>query len=669
MSAPGVAVCVDIGGTFTDLAARRPDGSTATTKTLTTPAALEDGVLTALRQADIRGGDVEFFVHGTTAGLNALLERRFDTVGLLTTQGFRDVYEIGRANRPAMYDLHYHRPGPLVKRRLRLEVVERMSAEGHVITPLDEDSLRRAADALLQEGVRTIAVVLLHAYANPEHELRCEELLGRWYPELRVSISHRIANEWREYERTSTTVVNAAVAGTVDSYLRDLETKLNAEGVGVGIHVMQSNGGMTTAGRARRQPVSTLLSGPVGGALAASRAASENQFRHAIAVDMGGTSFDVSLIVGGEPQLAREAQLEGQPLLLSVVDVHTIGSGGGSVAWASASGLRVGPRSAGAVPGPACYGQGGVEPTVTDANVYLDRVNAEYFLGGAMRLYPERAAKALERLSAELGMDTEPLAGGILEVVNARMASLIRQITIGRGLDPREFALIAYGGAGPMHAVFLAEQLDIKTVLVPFSPGTLSAQGMLSADITRDIARPYFTAWDRLDPDDVANVVDSMRREGAELLREDGVAARDARFRFSVDVRYVGQEHSLTIPFTRLDAAALKRFHRVYRRTFGHANPDESVEIVTIRMTAVGLNRRGSQSGEIAGGSGEPYTVQQVWFRDGRLATPRFRREDLHAGTRLVGPLIVDEASCTTVIPDRWELAVDASGMMRAELA
>jgi N-methylhydantoinase A len=564
-----------------------------------------------------------------------------------------------------MYDLYYHRPAPLVPRRLRLEVGERMTAAGEVLVPLDEDSLRAAADALVSAGAGAIAVVLLHAYANPAHELRCEQLLTQWYPGISVSVSHKIANEWREYERTSTTVVNAAIARTVASYLADLEGRLGAAGVSASVHVMQSGGGMTSARQARRQPVNTLLSGPVGGAIAAAGAARQHDYSHALAVDMGGTSFDVSLVVGGEPQLAREAQIEGQPLLISAIDVHTIGAGGGSVAWSSAGGLRVGPRSAGAMPGPACYGHGGTEPTVTDANVYLDRVNASYFLGGGMPLYPEQAAAALDRLASELRMDTEALADGILRIVNARMAGLMRQLTVGRGLDPREFALIAYGGAGPMHAVFLAEELGIGTVLVPYSPGTFSAQGMLAADIAHDLVAPFFARWDRLDAGAARQLVERLKDEGRQLLLADGVAPADITFRCSADLRYVGQEHSLTLPFRRLDAALLRSFHRTYRKTFGHANPDELVESVSIRVTAVGLNRYPARPPLAGGGEGKPYVYGDVRMRDARVATPRYRREDLYVGQRIEGPLIVDEPSCTTVIPDRWTATADQSGSLR----
>ncbi len=532
----------------------------------------------------------------------------------------------------------------------------------------DEPSLREASEALVERGVEAIAVVLLHAYINPAHEVRCEELLRSWYPKLSISLSHRIANEWREYERTSTTVVNAAVAPTVDSYLRDLESRVRAEGVDASIHIMQSNGGMTTASRARRQPVNTLLSGPVGGAIAASHACRQEGFKRAIAVDMGGTSFDVSLIVGGEPQLAREAALEGQPLLIPVIDVHSIGSGGGSIAWSSAGGLRVGPKSAGALPGPACYGRGGIEPTVTDANVYLNRVNADYFLGGAMHLQADRAADALDRLGRDLELKPEPLAAGIIDVVDSRMAGLIRQITVGRGLDPREFALIAFGGAGPMHAVALAEELGITTVLVPYSPGTLSAQGMLVADISHDVVRPYFSRWDRLDHAEIEALVEEMRADGRALLAEDGVRQRDASFHFSADLRYAGQEHSLTLRFKRLDEPTLRRFHRTYRRTFGHANPQEFVELVAVRMTTTGRNRRPFDVGVVEDGEGKPYTFQEVLFRQHRrVTTPRFRRGDLYRGQHLSGPLVVDEASCTTVVPDGWDVYVGESGFMRLQ--
>ncbi len=659
------AVGVDIGGTFTDLVAVSETGEIATGKALTTPGRLSDGVVTVLDQVVTGNDEVEFFVHGTTAGINALLEHRFAPIGLITTRGFRDVYEIGRANRPAMYDLHYHRPKPLVPRRYRLEVDERMSPTGGVLEPLDEASVERAIDQLAQAGITSVAVVLLHSYRNPEHELRSEQIINRRHPTISVSLSHRIANEWREYERTSTTVVNAAIAPTVQGYLAELGRKLEERGVKATVHIMQSNGGMSTAARARDQPVNTLLSGPVGGAIAAANLAKRAGYRSAIAVDMGGTSFDVSLSLDGKPQIKREAMLEGQPLIIPVIDVETIGAGGGSIAYDEAGGLRVGPRSAGAEPGPACYGRGGIEPTVTDANVHLGRVNPRYFLGGRMALQPAQAADALGRLSRALDLDEDRLAEGVLDVVNARMAALIRQITVGRGLDPREFSMVAFGGAGPMHAVFLAEELGIETVLVSHSPGTFSAHGMLEAEVRHDLVRPYFSRWDRLDSGTVQKATDELAQAARRLLDEDGVEARRALLTTSVDLRYAGQEHFLTLPAQKFDDRVLKQFHTLYKRTFGHSNPGELVEVVNIRLTAVGSGVHAKPDGAHGlAGSGKPYDSYPVRFRGQAVETPRYRRRDLEAGQRISAPCIIDEDSCTTVVPEGWIVLSEPKGWL-----
>jgi N-methylhydantoinase A len=658
-------VAVDIGGTFTDLVAASTEGELKTAKALTTPGHLATGVLAVLDDAVSAPGDVEFFVHGTTAGLNALLERRYEPIGLLTTKGFRDVYEIGRANRPAMYDLQYHRAPPLVPRRHRLEVLERMSPDGHALTPLDEESVNQAIDTLVAAGIKSVAVMFLHSYRNPAHELQCERIITRRHPDVSVSLSHRIANEWREYERTSTTAVNAAIAPTVRSYLAELESELGRRGVTSSVHIMQSNGGMTTAARAREQPVNTLLSGPVGGAIAAANLARRAGSSSAIAIDMGGTSFDVSLCIDGKPLIAREAMLEGQPLILPVIDVETIGAGGGSIAWESAGGLRVGPKSAGAEPGPACYGRGGTEPTVTDANVHLGRVNPRYFLGGRMALHPDRAAEALQALGRKLAVDEERLAEGTLEVVNARMAALIRQITVGRGLDPRQFSLVAFGGAGPMHAVFLAEELGIETVIVPFSPGTFSAHGMLEAEVRHDVVHPYFARWDRMDADEVGAATRSLVAAAKQLLKEDGIDPRKATLATSVDLRYVGQEHFLTLPARSFDKKLLASFHRLYKKTFGHSNPEELVEMVNLRLTAVGTGAHARPNGShTQSGSGRKYDEYPVRFRGRAVPTPRYRRSDLRLGQGISAPCIVDEDSCTTVVPDGWLVTAEEKGWL-----
>lgn len=659
------AVGVDIGGTFTDLVFVSGSGSIVTGKALNTPGRLSDGVLDVLDRVIGPGHEVDFFVHGTTAGINAILERRFAPTGLLTTRGFRDVYEIGRANRPAMYDLHYHRPPPLVPRRFRLEVDERMSPSGEVVESLDERSVVTAIDQLVSHGITSVAVVLLHSYRNPAHELRCEDIIASRHAGVNISLSHRVANEWREYERTSTTAVNAAIAPTMQGYLAELGHRLEARGVGATVHIMQSNGGMTTAARAREQPVNTLLSGPVGGAIAASNLAQRASHANAIAIDMGGTSFDVSLSINGRPQVKREAMLEGQPLIIPVIDVETIGAGGGSVAWKSAGSLRVGPRSAGADPGPACYGLGGTEPTVTDANTHLGRVNPGYFLGGRMALRPQAATDALRRLARPLDLDLDRLAEGMLDVVNARMAALIRQITVGRGLDPRRFTLVAFGGAGPMHAVFLAEELGIETVLVPHSPGTFSAHGMLEAEIRHDLVHPYFSRWDRKDSERIADATASLAGSARRLLEEDGVDPRQAVLTTSVDLRYVGQEHFLTLPAATFDARVLRRFHSLYRKTFGHSNPGEQVEVVNIRLTAVVTGTHARPVGaHLESGSGQPYDRHPVRFGGVAVPTPRYRRKDLAAGQQLRSPCIIDEESCTTVVNGGWTVTSESGGWL-----
>ena len=664
------AVAVDIGGTFTDLVAAGSDGEVVTSKALTTPGELATGVLQVIDQAIESGSNLDFFVHGTTAGINALLEHRFGPVGLLTTKGFRDAYEIGRANRPAMYDLHYHRPAPLVPRRHRLEVIERMSSAGETIVPLDEESVSEAVDKLVEDGIESVAVVFLHAYRNPAHELQAEEIIAARHPKLSISLSHRIANEWREYERTSTTVVNAAIAPTVRGYLADLSDRLAGRGITATVHVMQSNGGMTTAARAREHPVNTLLSGPVGGAIAAANLARRAGYSSAMAADMGGTSFDVSLCIDGRPQIAREAMLEGQPLILSVIDVETIGAGGGSIAYETGGGLRVGPKSAGAEPGPASYGRGGLEPTVTDANVHLGRVNPNYFLGGRMSLYPELAADALSRLATKLEFDREGLAEGILDVINARMASLMRQLTVGRGLDPREFTLVAFGGAGPMHAIFLAEELRIGKVLVPHSPGTFSAHGMLEAEIRHDLVHAYFSRWDHIDRARVREAIRNLTMAANQLLAEDHADPKSATYTITVDMRYVGQEYFLTLPAGNLDEKVLKQFHSQYKRTFGHSNPEEMVEIVNLRLTATsaGSHARPQVRAE-DGGSGKPYEIGPVRFGGQTIDTPRFRREDLKIGVAVKSPCIIDEESCTTVIPGGWITTSHPNGWLEVRKA
>ena len=469
-------VSMDIGGTFTDVVAYdEQSGTYAAGKASTTPTDLTEGVLTGLAQVVDAPDAISFTVHGTTQGLNAFLQRRGERVLLLATRGAGDVYHIARGNRTRLYDVHYRKPEPLVGRADIVEIGGRLDYAGAELEPLDAEAIRAAARRAREEGFGAVAVAFLFSYVNPDHELRAEAILREELDGVAVSLSHRVAREWREYERTSSAVIEAYTAPIVRRYLERLEAEMRARGLAVPLHVMQSSGGIVTAESARDLTLQTLLSGPVGGTMGGVALARLLGRPNLICVDMGGTSFDVSLVVDGEPDVSAEAELEGFPLLMPVVNIHTIGAGGGSLAYAEAGGLRVGPESAGADPGPACYGRGGTQPTVTDANVVLGRVDTESFAGGSMTLDAGAARAAVAALGTELGLDTTELAEGICDVANAKMAQAIRTLTVEKGIEPRDFALVAIGGAGPMHAVFLARELGIREVLVPRFPGAFSA--------------------------------------------------------------------------------------------------------------------------------------------------------------------------------------------------
>ncbi|MEZ4624580.1 MAG: hydantoinase/oxoprolinase family protein [Thermomicrobiales bacterium] len=455
------SVAVDIGGTFTDvIVIDRETGHARIAKVLSTPPDLSKGIVEGIHQVLPTFDEIEFFAHGTTAGLNAVLERRGVSTALITTEGFRDVYEMARSERVSMYDPKYHRPARLIPRSAVFEAKERTLARGVVEAPIDLDSAEELVTALKAGSFESVAICFLHAYANPENEQKLATFLQDRLPDVQVSVSNEIANEWREYERTSTVVLNAYIAPIVDRYLGQLEDRMRADGLGEPVHIMQSNGGVMTASSARQHPLRTLLSGPVGGAIGGQAIGKQVGNGNVLTIDMGGTSFDVSVVVDGQLEVANETEIEGFPLLTPMVHIHTIGAGGGSIAFEEAGGLRVGPRSAGSVPGPAAYGRGGEEPTVTDANLLLGRLGSDDFLGGGMSLDLPAATRAHAELSASLGLDPYDLAEGIIDVVNAKMANAIRTITVARGIDPRGFVLTAFGGAGPLHAAFLAQELE-----------------------------------------------------------------------------------------------------------------------------------------------------------------------------------------------------------------
>jgi N-methylhydantoinase A len=656
-------VAVDVGGTFTDFVIQDTStGQALTNKVLSTTEDQARGVLSGLREETGSFGDIASLVHGNTVGLNALLERRGTRVLLVTTAGFRDVLRLGRGDRRDIFSLHYRKPEPLVPVTDVETLDERVDADGSVRIPLDESEVDRIVARVQDAGIVSVAVCLLHAYRNPAHELRVRELLHERLPDLSVSLSHEIAPEWREYERSSTTALNAYIAPKVDRYLHSLMTRLHDDGFASSLHIMQSSGGVTTADVARRKPVQALLSGPVGGTVGGARLAAALERPNLMCIDMGGTSFDASLVIDGEPTASTEAQLEGLPLLLPLVDIHTIGAGGGSIAWIEAGGLRVGPQSAGADPGPACYGRGGTEPTVTDANAVLGRIDPDYFLDGGMALDVEASERAIDRIAEPLGMSRLEAAEGILAIINAKMADALRTMTVQQGIDPRSFALVAFGGAGPMHAIALAEELGITDVIVPWACGAFSAWGMLHTEMRRDLVRSHYRPPMAIDGAELEAVFAELTEEGDALLAADGVPAGQRRFSRQVDMRYTGQEYTITVaaPDDATDVDALvAQFHDDYTVRYGHSTPGAPVETVAARLTASGVNEWPMAAGAPEGPDGAPArTMRSVVFDGSPWDAAVVHRRAIADAAVVDGPAIVEEPTSTTVVPPGWRVAL-----------
>ncbi|MBB1261162.1 hydantoinase/oxoprolinase family protein [Streptomyces alkaliterrae] len=677
----GLRVSMDIGGTFTDVVVYdERTGRYRAGKASTTPHDLTEGVMTALTSVlagsdgpPASPADVSFLVHGTTQGLNAFLQRRGVRVLLLAGQDAADTYHIARGPRTRLYDLHYRKPEPLVPLRDIVPVGGRLDAAGREIEPLDEDAVREAARRYRAEGFEAIAVGLLFSHANPAHELRAAEILRAELGEdVTISLSHQAANEWREYERTSSAVLEAYIGPVVRRYLTSLTGVLADHRVAVPLHVMQSSGGVITAETARHRPLQTLLSGPVGGTMGGVALARALGRDNLICVDMGGTSFDVSLVVDGRPDVTSEARLEGLPVLMSVVDIHTIGAGGGSLAWEEAGGLRVGPGSAGAAPGPACYGRGGTEATVTDANLLLGRIDERGFAGGEFDLDAAAAEQALSALGKRLGLDAVGMAEGVCEVANAKMAQAIRTITVARGIEPREFTLVAFGGAGPMHSVFLARELGIPEVVVPRFPGAFSAWGMLETEIRRDFAEPFFRLDADVDPRDMADRLSTAARTALDALDSEGVPRDRRRTECAVDIRYAAQEYTLTVPLTGPDEPLLadfpeiiaERFARQHHTRYGHSNKGAPLEFVALRVTALGA-LDGAPAETVPDAEADfPHRTRGVVFDGAEYPARIVERDALRRGHEFSGPAIVQEPTATTVVPPGYRVGLDAGGSL-----
>ena len=676
-------VGIDVGGTFTDLTAVDVEtGRVVVTKVPSRPRNEAAAVLAGLGALTIASADVRRLVHGTTVGTNAVLERRGARVALLTTAGFRDLIEIGRTKRniPALFIPTFVRPKPVVERKDRFEVTERLGPDGAVLVPLDPASIDRALDAALAAPAEAVAVCLLHAYLNPAHEHAVADAVKGRAPGLPVSCSADVVAEYREFERFSTTVLNAYLQPLMEGYLTSLEERLLATGYLHGVLTVASSGGMMTTDTARRLPIKTIFSGPAGGVSQACFVGAAADIPDFITYDMGGTSTDVCLVRTLQPLMTADAMVGAFPVKVSQIDMHTVGAGGGSIAWLDVDGsLAVGPRSAGASPGPAAYGLGGTEPTVTDANVLLGRIGTRQRLGGSIAIDPERARAALAALAArmERPLPVETLAEGIVTIAVARMTSAIREISIQRGHDPRDFTLIAFGGAGPMHALAMADEIGIPRVLVPRHPGNFSALGLLAADIKHDDVRT------RVGP--LREGLPALRAAFAEMetaarrqLEREGFVPEAQRLLRSLDLRYRGQAFELNLGIG--DAAAggalpaidqiEADFHRCHRENYGHANPQATVELVNARLTAYGLvPKPAAERHAGSGGTLDAALVERrpVWFAGRAHDCPVWERDRLPEGASLQGPAIVEEFGATTVVPPGWRGALDAHGNLRFE--
>jgi N-methylhydantoinase A len=667
---------VDSGGTFTDVClVDEVTGRIAVWKVSSTPTdpsqAVADGVREGLAEIGSGAGDVAYFGHGTTVATNALIQHRGAPTGLITSAGFRDLLEIGRQKRPELYDLQADKPPTLVARPLRHEVPERLRHDGSVETPLDEAAVRDTVRALRAAGVKGVAICFLYSFLDAAHEAAARRIVAEEFPEAFVCASHEVAPEFREYERLSTTVVNAYLGPVMAFYIRGVVDRLASLGVAATPHLTQSNGGVIGFDTAARLPARTVLSGPSTGVIGAQATARLAGIDDIITFDMGGTSTDVALIQGGEARLAREAVVHGYPIKAPRLDIHTVGAGGGSVAYVDSGGLlKVGPRSAGADPGPACYGRGNDEPTVTDANVVLQTLNPRELLGGRMTIRQELAQAAIGRLAATLGIDALATAQGIISVVTANMARAIRVISVQRGHDPRDYTLVAFGGAGPLHAARLAAELDIRRVLVPRSPGILCAMGLLLADLRADFATTRLLPLSAAVAGEVEAIVSGLRERGAVWFEEEGIAASDRRIALTVDMRYAGQNYELSVPLAdgaigaaTLDALATG-FAATHQRLYGFVAEGEPMQLVTFRAEATGIVRKAEFRPSPDAGPdprAAEFGQREVWLKEagGFVSCPLYDRDRLAAGNRIDGPAIVDQMDATTLLPPGAIATVD----------
>jgi len=668
-----IVAAIDIGGTFTDLigfddAARR----FVQAKSLTTPANLAQGVIDCIHKSGLAAAAIDELIHGSTIAINTLIERNGAKTGLIVTRGTRDVYIIGRGNRPEAYNLFFHRHRPLVPRHLTREVEERLISSGAVHVPLDRAGVAAACRVFAAEGIEAVAVCFLHAYANPEHERIAGEIVRAFLPDAYVSLSHEILREYREFERMSTTVVNAYIGPKVGGYVQGLASHLGKLGFGGALSIMRSNGGVMTPEVAKERPAAMMESGPVGGIIASARVGTALGTRNVISFDMGGTTAKASLVREGEPTMSPGYHVggyaSGHPVMLPMIDVVEVGAGGGSIAWIDEVGaLKVGPQSAGADPGPICYRAGGSAPTITDANVVLGRLDPDNFLGGEMKLDAGGARRGIaDKIAGPLRMDTIAAAQAILDIAIAKMSLAVREVSVAKGYDPRDFALVASGGAGPLHVIAIARELNIPAVIVPLFPSHFSALGMLLADERHDFIRTFYCDLAALDFAALLQIHQEMVEEANAALRHDTGAER----RIHLDLRYVGQEFTLQVPVSLQQIESADRsgirsaFDVLYEQRYAHHSPDEPVEMVNVRLAVIG-KRQQLAFPRLSEMGASPHSRQrEVYFSDTRkpVSCPVYQRAHLGAASRIGGPALIQEHGTTTVLFERDLCTVAASG-------
>jgi N-methylhydantoinase A len=686
--APATRLGVDVGGTFTDLAlwdaARR---RLTVFKLPSVPANPSDGILGGIRgiieRDAVSPSALGFVAHGTTVATNALLEKRGARTALLTTRGFRDLLEIARQKRPALYDLQADKPVPLVPRDRRVEVRERLLADGSALERPSPEDVATALDRLAaaEPRLEAIAVCFLYSFLDPAHERLAGDAIRARLPGCYVSLSSDVSPEFREYERLSTTVINAYLGPLISRYVERFAAEVQRLGVPAAPYINQSNGGVIAVGEATRHPVRTLLSGPAAGVMGAAWVAGQAALGSILTFDMGGTSTDVARVDRGEPVVTGERAIDGYPVRIPALEIESVGAGGGSVAWVDSGGaLKVGPRSAGAVPGPACYGRGGTGATVTDASVVLGRLSGAHLLDGEMKLHPELAARAIGALAAELSLPPVEAARGVLSVVQANMLAAIRLVSVRKGYDPRAYTMVAFGGAGPLHAAALARDLGVPRVLVPPAPGILCALGLLVEPLRMDVVRTRVESLESLTMDDLARRFAEMEADALHWLDREAVPPGRRRLLRALDMRYLGQNFELTVAapaaLWRGDLAALRRaFLDEHRRVYGYAAEDDALQVVNIRLTALGepeplalpelAPAAGADPAEALAGTRDAYFAEAGGF----VATPIYRRERLRRGHAIAGPAIVEQMDTTTVVLPGQRAVVDGRANLLIEIA